>query len=296
MYKKIKKSLSLVIKNILTIVVYIFIHYSPSFLIIVVRRLLETIIQYISIKEESVIHKNLKIVYKDTKTIKDRKIFVKKYKKIFIRHAIDMLSIAIKKQQMEIVGINHLHQVMQKNRGILFLSLHTNHFILFGMALKKHMSLWVLRKKLRLRQASKLEENLIVDTGHRYITITKNYHQPMKKIIRAMKNKEPMIFFFDQKFDDITVKKIDFFGRKTSVSSGILNMAMKFDVPIVPIYTNENEKGQYQLIIEEEIILKNTDNRKKDLDANLLSMNQFLEKCIKKHPYQWGGWMYNRWV
>ena len=31
------------------------------------------------------------------------------------------------------------------------------------------------------------------------------------------------------------------------------------------------------------------------LEINLLKMNQLIEKQIKKRPYQWSGWLHNRW-
>ena len=214
-----------------------------------IRCLLSTVLY----KRERVVHKNLKIVYKE-KTEKDRNIFVKKYKKTLIRNYIDIALLIIKKRSInKILGMENLNNSLKKGKGIIFLTWHTNHFFLLLYVLNKYgISTYTFIKPSHVKKIYEMEKNYILSLGHHFIVVSNSY-QALRESIHAIKNKCYVGFFFDQNFNAKTAKKVDFMGEKVNVSTGILNIALKFDVPIIPIYTKEDENHQYQVIYRERI-------------------------------------------
>jgi len=71
-------------------------------------------------------------------------------------------------------------------------------------------------------------------------------------------------------------------------------LAMDSGAPVLPMFYLKKPDDTYELIIEKEIPLVATGNRKQDMEENTRRFHAVIEEYIKKYPTQW-VWMHNRW-
>ena len=84
--------------------------------------------------------------------------------------------------------------------------------------------------------------------------------------------------------------KIKFFNENALTSTLPAQLAIKYNLNIVPIFIEREHDNFFKMKIYEPI--KSSDFKNKiDLTRNL---NQILESMIIKNPYQW-IWTHNRW-
>ncbi|KPJ98639.1 MAG: hypothetical protein AMJ60_07615 [Desulfobacterales bacterium SG8_35] len=71
-------------------------------------------------------------------------------------------------------------------------------------------------------------------------------------------------------------------------------LAMDSGAPVLPMFYLKKPDNTYEFIIEKEIPLVMTGNRRQDMEENTRRFHGVIEKYIKMYPTQW-VWMHNRW-
>ena len=71
-------------------------------------------------------------------------------------------------------------------------------------------------------------------------------------------------------------------------------LAMDSGAPVLPMFYVKKDDDTYEFIIEKELSLVSTGNRRKDMEENTRRFHKVIEKYIKEYPTQW-VWMHNRW-
>ena len=71
-------------------------------------------------------------------------------------------------------------------------------------------------------------------------------------------------------------------------------LAMDSGASVLPMFYLKKPDDTYEFIIEKEITLVATGNRKQDMEENTRRFHAVIEQYIKKYPTQW-VWMHNRW-
>ena len=89
-------------------------------------------------------------------------------------------------------------------------------------------------------------------------------------------------------------KKLPFFDYLALTTTMPAQMALKFNLDIVPIYISRKSDDNFKMQIYEPIkIFKKDDNETNKLDLSI-KLNKTLEEMISKDPGQW-IWTHNRW-
>ena len=114
----------------------------------------------------------------------------------------------------------------------------------------------------------------------------------VKDSINYIKKNFSIALMIDQRVSE--GKKLPFFEHMALTTTMPAQMALKFDLDIVPIYISRNLTNNFEMEIYEPIkILK-----KENVEANKLNisiqLNKILEKMISRDPGQW-IWTHNRW-
>jgi KDO2-lipid IV(A) lauroyltransferase len=115
----------------------------------------------------------------------------------------------------------------------------------------------------------------------------------MRKILRALKQKESVVVLLDQNMDWYEGVFVDFFGKSACTNQGLALMALTTEAPVIPVFLVRD--GQ-RFITEflEEIPLVRTGDRRKDLEENTQRYTQTLEAVVRRFPGQW-LWVHQRW-
>jgi len=110
-----------------------------------------------------------------------------------------------------------------------------------------------------------------------------------RQLISTLQNGRPIALLIDQKFNQGL--SVPFFGRPAKTSPSFIQLARKYDCPIVPIWVQRVSGTQMRLIIDPPFTVQGEES-----DEDILSrVHGRLEDIIRHHPGQW-LWLHRRWV
>jgi KDO2-lipid IV(A) lauroyltransferase len=85
-------------------------------------------------------------------------------------------------------------------------------------------------------------------------------------------------------------ENIPLFGKPALTTTLPAQLAIKYNLKIIPVYIERKTNGKFEIIFDEEI---NPQNFKDKIDLSQ-KLNNILENMIKKNPNQW-IWTHDRW-
>ena len=89
-------------------------------------------------------------------------------------------------------------------------------------------------------------------------------------------------------------KRLPFFGQMALTSTLPSQLAIKYQLDIVPIYIARDKNDNFEMEIYEPIVTTNKeDSETQKLDLTI-KLNKIAEKMISRDPSQW-IWTHNRW-
>ncbi|MDB9760515.1 lysophospholipid acyltransferase family protein [Pelagibacteraceae bacterium] len=192
---------------------------------------------------------------------------------------------------IEIKGEKILQQIIQKNKPVIFVSCHFANFELMSMELTK--------KKINLATIYRPLNNFFLNPFMEHIRkkyICKNQIKKglggVKNAISYIQNNFSVALMIDQRVSE--GKRLPFFEHMALTTTLPSQLAIKYDLDIVPIYIFRNENDNFDMEIYDPIKASNKD----DLETNKLNLtiklNKIAEQMISRNPGQW-IWSHNRW-
>jgi len=109
----------------------------------------------------------------------------------------------------------------------------------------------------------------------------------VKNILKHIKNKGSLGMLVDQKMNNGIA--VPFFGREAMTAPAIAELALKFNLPLIPARVKRTEGANFELIFYPPI-----DVQGKDVLTIMTKVNSIFEEWIKKKPAQW-FWVHKRW-
>ena len=106
-------------------------------------------------------------------------------------------------------------------------------------------------------------------------------------MVKTMQDERPVIIFFDQKYNQGIPS--DFFGRPAMTSTAFVQLARKFDCPVLPIWMERLDGAHFRVHIEPAFSVDGMSDE--DVVAKA---HRLLEDQIKRRPEQW-LWLHRRW-
>jgi len=245
------------------------------------------------IKSEKIINKNLeKFIGSYNEDIKKNIKFQmwSNYGKIFVEY------LFLKKfknniSHITIKGEHVLQKIIEKNKPVIFVSGHFANFELMSMELKK--------KKINLATIYRPLNNFFLNPFIEYLRktyICKNQIKKglagVKEAINYIKNNFSVALMIDQRISE--GKRLPFFEHMALTTTLPSQLALKFNLDIVPIYISRKENDSFEMEIYDPIqVLNKEDSETNKLDI-AIKLNKILEQMISRDPGQW-IWTHNRW-
>jgi KDO2-lipid IV(A) lauroyltransferase len=115
----------------------------------------------------------------------------------------------------------------------------------------------------------------------------------LRPAIKRLKKGEDLVLFPDQtaSFEGIPVK---FFGKKTNTLHLPVSLAMKYSIPIVPMFiVRQKDRRSHRLIFLPEIEIKDK-TAQNALETYTQQQNDVIEKMIREYPDHW-LWIHRKW-
>jgi mitochondrial fission protein ELM1 len=179
---------------------------------------------------------------------------------------------------------------MQKGRGVIFLSMHSGNWELSNLvgSMAGYPYNMVANDMSRLRQVGALINALRQSGGAKII----NPGIGGRDIIRSLKQNEIVTLVADQGGKEGI--NVLFFGRESSMSTGAVRLALKYDTAIVAVDIYRTDNGyQHHLTTKLYEVFK-TGDTERDVVENLKCLAAQYEHWISGHPHEY-LWSYKTW-
>ena len=193
---------------------------------------------------------------------------------------------------VEVKGEKILDKIKKNNKPVIFISGHFANFELMSMELtKRNINLATIYRPLN---------NFFINPFMEYLRkkyICQNQIQKgllgVKTSINYIKNDFNIALMIDQRVSE--GKKLPFFEHMALTTTLPAQMALKFNLDIVPIYIARKKNDNFEIEIYEPIKIV---NNSEDIETHKLNisikLNKILEEMISRDPGQW-IWTHNRW-
>ena len=111
-------------------------------------------------------------------------------------------------------------------------------------------------------------------------------------MVRALRDGEILNINSDQRFHGAPY--IDFMGVPAKTSTGLAQLARKFDLPILIGHVERTHGAYHELVFDEFVNVPHTDNADNDEINGMKMVNDAMERVIRKKPDEY-LWIHKRW-
>jgi KDO2-lipid IV(A) lauroyltransferase len=193
-------------------------------------------------------------------------------------------------KDIEVTGNEYLQEAFQKGRGILGLISHMGCWEATALCLPMlGIPAYAIGKRLG---NEKLNALLFESRGKKGVpTLARG--SSYKTILRVLSENNLIGILIDQD-TDVRGVFVDFYNKPAHTPIGAAMLAMDSGAPVLPMFYLRKPDDTYMFIIEPEIPLAMSGNRRQDMEENTRRFHAVIEKYIRKYPTQW-VWMHNRW-
>ena len=209
----------------------------------------------------------------------------KNYGKTFIEYI--FLNVFRKNNtHISISGENILNEVIKKNKPVIFVSGHFANFEL--------MSMEITKKGIKLATIYRPLNNYFLNPFMEYLRkkyVCKNQIKGINGVrdaITFLKKDHSVALMIDQRVSE--GERIDFFKKPALTTTLPAQLALKFNLSIVPVFIERTKENKFLIKFFNELSSKEFDDKIK-LTKKL---NEVLEDFIKNNPNQW-IWTHDRW-
>lgn len=259
------------------------------------RRLFAKIFQMIGplIKSEKTINENLEKFlssYNEEQKKNIKKMMWSNYGKTFVEYLF-LNKFRKNNSHINFKGKEILKSIINKNKPVIFVSGHFANFELMSMELT--------RETINLATIYRPLNNLFLNPFMEYVRRTYVCRNQIKKgiagvkdSINYLKKNYSIALMIDQRVSE--GKRLPFFDQMALTTTLPAQLAIKFDLEIVPIYIKRNLDDSFEMEILKPIALDRNEDLITQKINTTIKLNKILEEMISRDPGQW-IWTHNRW-
>lgn len=108
-----------------------------------------------------------------------------------------------------------------------------------------------------------------------------------RELVKALKNNAHIGMLIDQKYNEGV--EAQFFGQTAMTSPAYVQLAQKFDCPLIPLKIERLENARFRMTIFESLEIKD-----KPIEDVIAESHALLESWITERPGEW-LWLHRRW-
>ena len=259
------------------------------------RRLFAKIFQTIGplIKSEKTINENLEKFlssYNEEQKKNIKKTMWSNYGKTFVEYLF-LNKFRKNNSHINFKGKEILKSIINKNKPVIFVSGHFANFELMSMELT--------RETINLATIYRPLNNLFLNPFMEYVRRTYVCRNQIKKgiagvkdSINYLKKNYSIALMIDQRVSE--GKRLPFFDQMALTTTLPAQLAIKFNLEIVPIYIKRNLDDSFEMEILKPIALDRNEDLITQKINTTIKLNKILEEMISRDPGQW-IWTHNRW-
>ena len=192
---------------------------------------------------------------------------------------------------IEIIGLNNISEQIEGGKPVIFVSGHFANFEL--------MSMEITKKNINLATIYRPLNNFFLNPFMEYLRkkyICRNQIKKglpgVKEAIQYIKDNFSVALMIDQRLSE--GKRLPFFENMALTTTLPAQLALKFNLDIVPIYILRDDKNNFIIEVDKPIKINKNDKSEENKLNISIKLNSVLEKMISEDPGQW-IWTHNRW-
>ena len=259
------------------------------------RKLFAKIFQIIGpiIKSEKTINENLEKFlssYNEEQKKNIKKTMWSNYGRTFVEYLF-LNKFRKNNSHINFKGKEILKSIINKNKPVIFVSGHFANFELMSMELT--------RETINLATIYRPLNNLFLNPFMEYVRRTYVCRNQIKKgiagvkdSINYLKKNYSIALMIDQRVSE--GKRLPFFDQMALTTTLPAQLAIKFNLEIVPIYIKRNLDDSFEMEILKPIALDRNEDLITQKINTTIKLNKILEEMISRDPGQW-IWTHNRW-
>jgi len=189
----------------------------------------------------------------------------------------------------DIRGEEHLHEALALQRGVILLTGHlgfweAGNFVFPALG----VPLDTIAKPLKNRLTDAYFYRIRTYFGADIL----NSRKGARRILKSLQSGRAIGLLLDQHISPPGAIQVDFFGRKAYTTTAITNLAMKYQIPILPTFCLRQPDNRYEAWIEPLVLLEGEGDAA--VAENTQYLTNIIEQAIRRDPGQW-FWMHKRW-
>lgn len=192
---------------------------------------------------------------------------------------------------VELKGWEHLEQAMIRNHGVIVITAHIGNWEI-GLNVLSRAGVRVMTVA-RALDNELLEEELYGVRRRSGIDLVDRRHAA-RPLIRALEKKEIVVLLPDQAVQPREGVLAPFLDRPAWTTPAPARLALRYDVPIVPMFSTPDDKGRLTLNIQQPIYPSDLAIELQTVEAVTALMNERISSVIRDKPELW-LWMHDRW-
>ncbi|MFY9402341.1 MAG: ELM1/GtrOC1 family putative glycosyltransferase [Candidatus Omnitrophota bacterium] len=186
-------------------------------------------------------------------------------------------------------GLDNVLNAFKKKKGVILIAVHAGSWELSNIItanLGFPFSMFIREQGLERLN------NLLNDYRKRKGCRVISRKGGIKEVVAALNNNEAVGMTVDQGTD--TGVLVDFFGKPASMPKGAIKLALKYNVPLIPVFFKRIDGPKIKVWAGDEIILSRTLNQEEDIKVNLQAVIKIFERFILENPKEY-LWTYKIW-
>lgn len=194
------------------------------------------------------------------------------------------------KSRVEIIGLENIRELQDKQRPFLIFS---GHFANWDFILRI-MELLYPKLGIVYRKANNPMVDRLINKWRGASNINLIPKGPMgaRSLIKSIKSGDSIGMLVDQKMNDGI--EVPFFGAPAMTAPAIGKFALQFGYPIIPLQIIRTKGTRFKVIVHPALDIKVTKDEERDIYSIMVEINEILEGWIRQNPDQW-FWFHNRW-
>lgn len=192
--------------------------------------------------------------------------------------------------RVEIAGLDILDGIRDSGKGAVFISGHFANWEIMPAAITQRIPRAVMT--YRALNNPHIDKR-IADLRAAYGTqVNAPKGIGTRELMRALSKGSPVALMNDQKFNGGIA--VSFFGHEAMTAPGPTRLALKYQVPIVPVSTTRTGPARFRVEFHTPFVPEDTGNTDEDILRTVERINAFLEAQVRAYPGQW-FWQHRRW-
>ena len=192
--------------------------------------------------------------------------------------------------RVEVIGVDHAERLRDDGIGGIFFGAHLANWELPSLAASQ--------RGLPLVQIYRAANNPHVDRliarAREAVGGERLAKSPAgaRELLKALRRGEHVALLVDQKFNEGIA--VPFFGRDAMTAPAPAELALRFQVPLVPVRVERLDGARFRVTVYPPMTLSDTGDRAADVLDAMTRINALFEDWIRERPEQW-LWLHRRW-